>query len=190
MRLLTAALLLLTFGLAQFRPEIVSPRPGEALQGRVTITGSSDTIGFASYELAFAYPADSTGTWFLIAQSNQPVQDGTLGEWDTSLVTDGDYTLRLRVLLDDGSSLEVLVPDLRVRNYTPVETPTPAPSPVFPTRTLSAVTSSLPAPTSTPLPPNPAALTAGRLLSGLGYGALAAVALLFLLFIYTRLRRN
>lgn len=190
MRLFVAIILLLTSNRIQFRPEIVSPRPGEALQGRVTITGASNAIGFASYELAFAYPADPTGTWFLIAQSNQPVQDGTLGEWDTTLVTDGDYTLRLRVLLDDGSSLEVLAPDLRVRNYTPVETPTPGTSPVFPTRTPSAFTPSPPGETSTPRPPNPAALTPERLLSGLGWGALAAAALLFLLFIYTRLRRN
>lgn len=190
MRLLTAVLLLLASGLAQFRPEIVSPRPGEALQGRVTISGASDAIGFVSYELAFAYPADSTGTWFLIVQSERPVQDGVLGEWDTTLVTDGNYTLRLRVLLDDGSSLEVLVPDLRVRNYTPVETPTPGPSPIFPTRTLSAITPSLPGPTSTPLPPNPAALTPERLRAGLGYGALGMLALLVLFGAYLFLRRR
>jgi hypothetical protein len=190
MRPLIAVALLLAFGLAQVRPEIVSPRPGEALQGRVTITGASNAIGFASYELAFAYPSDPTGTWFLIAQSERPVQEGTLGEWDTTLVTDGNYTLRLRVFLDDGSSLEVLVPDVRVRNYTPVETPTAGPAPVFPTRTPFAFAPSLPGPTSTPLPVNPAALTSERLRAGLGYGALAMLSLLILLSAYLFLRRR
>jgi hypothetical protein len=190
MRLLTVLFLLLTHNLAQLSPAVVSPRPGEALQGKIAITGTSDAIGFLSSELAFAYPGDPTGTWFLIAQSGQPVQAGMLAEWDTTAITDGTYTLRLRVFLDDGTSLEILVPDLRVRNYTPVETATPDPISATGTPTLFAVTPTIRLPTSTPLPPNPAALTPSRILSSLGYGALAAVAFLFFLFIYNRLRRN
>jgi hypothetical protein len=190
MRLFAAFFLLLTTHLAQLRPAIVSPRPGDALQGKIVIAGTSDAIGFLSSELAFAYPTDPTGTWFLIAQSRVAVQDGSLAEWDTTAITDGNYTLRLRVFLDDGTSFDVLVPDLRVRNYTPVETPTPGPTTATLTPTLPAVTPTRRIPTSTPLPPNPAALTPPRILSSLGYGALAAVVFLLFLYLYNRLRRN
>ncbi len=189
MRSLFTSVLLLLSTLAQLRPEITSPRPGEALRGVTAITGTANAVGFVSYELSFAYPDDPTGTWFLIAQSSRPVQGGTLGEWDTTLVTDGTYTLRLLVRLDDGSSLEVLAPDLRVRNYTPVETPTPGPVLVFPTRTLPAATPALSAPTFTPLPSNPAALTPGHLRTALAYGALGMLALLVVFGVYLSLRR-
>ncbi|MBI4730624.1 MAG: hypothetical protein HY781_00530 [Chloroflexi bacterium] len=185
-----AFLLYAAITLAQFGPAVVSPRPGEALQGMVTITGTSDVVGFTSYEITFAYPDDLTGTWFLISQSSQPVQDGTLTVWDTTTITDGNYVLRLLVFLDDGTSLEVRVPDLRVRNYTPVETATPGPTSVAGTATLPVVTPAIPLPTSTQFPPNPAALTPSRILTSLGYGALAAVAGIALLGVYAALRRR
>ncbi|MEW6093808.1 MAG: hypothetical protein AB1531_07590 [Chloroflexota bacterium] len=183
--------LILAFFLFQaVTPAIVSPGPGAALQGMVTITGTSDAIGFVSYELAFAYPNDPTGTWFLIAQSNQAVQNGILAEWDTTAITDGNYTLRLLVILDNGTSLEVRVPDLRVRNYTPVETPTPGPTRAPATESLPAATPSIPLPTLIPLPANPAVLTASRILSSLGYGAVAAASVLLVLSLYLRLRKS
>lgn len=191
MRLISTLLLLLATRLAQFSPAIAAPRPGEALQGKVVIAGTSDAVGFTSFELAFAYPADPTGTWFLVAQSGEAVRDGTLAEWDTTALTDGNYTLRLRVFLDDGTSLDVLVPDLRVRNYTPVETPTPGPTAAARTLTLPAATPPALRPsTPTPLPPNPAVLTSSRLFASLGYGAAAAAVVILLLVLYNRLRRN
>jgi hypothetical protein len=183
--------LILAFFLFQaVTPAIVSPGPGAALQGTVTITGTSDAIGFVSYELAFAYPDDPTGTWFLVAQSNRAVQNGILAEWDTTVISDGNYTLRLLVFLDNGASLEVRVPDLRVRNYTPVETPTPGPTSAPATESLPTATPYIPLPTLTSLPANPAVLTASRILSGLGYGALAAVSVLLVLSLYLRLRKS
>jgi hypothetical protein len=121
-------------------PEIavVSPRPGEALQGVVTITGSAAVDGFAAMELSFAYSHDPGRTWFLIQESLQPVSSGALAAWDTTTITDGDYDLRLLVILKDGTKKMVVVAGLRVRNYTPVETNTP--------------TATKPAPAATPEP--------------------------------------
>jgi hypothetical protein len=172
---------------------IISPQPGEALQGQVTINGNSDVAGFVSAEIAFAYSDDPTGTWFLIAAGNQPVRDGVLAVWDTTTITDGLYTLRLSVILGDGSQVDVTVPALRVRNYTPVETAIASstslePAPIASVTLVAA--SATPFPTPTSLPPNPAALTPSRIYASLGYGALAVLAILLLLALYLRLRRT
>ena len=167
---------------------IRSPQAGEALQGQVTITGSSNVAGFASAEVSFAYANDPTGTWFLITSSGQPMAQGTLAVWDTMTITDGLYTLRLRVKLGDGSYIDAIVPDLRVRNYTPVETSTPTAAPVHATPVPNAIATVTPYPTPTALPSNPAALSPSRIYASLGYGALIVAALFLLFGLYARLR--
>jgi hypothetical protein len=175
---------------AQSGPAVISPRQGEALQGVVTVKGSSDMTGFLSSEIAFAYAGDPTGTWFPIAASSQPVADGTLATWDTTTITDGDYVLRLRVYLTDGSNLDIIVANLRVRNYTPVETPTPAPTALQATLVPTATLMATPFPTLTALPRNPAALTPADISTSIACGGLAAVLLLLVLGVYLWLRRK
>ena len=142
---------------------IDSPGPGEALQGVVTISGTTGLADFRSAEVAFAYQADPTGTWFTIQQSSQPVNDGALARWDTTTITDGEYRLRLQVFLKDGRVLESLVEGVRVRNYTPVETSTPiVPTPGQPTPTFTATPRKdfvAVAQNPTLLPTNPAQVT-------------------------------
>jgi hypothetical protein len=154
---------------------ITLPAGGEALQGVVAVQGRTAVEGFAFAEVAFAYQSDPTNTWFLIQQSGAPVEGGLLANWDTSTITDGDYRLRLQVFQKDGQVQEVLVNGLRVRNYSPVETSTPAPAgertitpqatpvaPPSPTRTpLSDFQVAARSPT--PLPTNPATLSTERL---------------------------
>ena len=146
---------------------IVSPETGQIVQGLVLVSGTVTVLGFSSYELSFAYQDDPTGTWFTLQNSSLPVFEGELGAWDTTTLTDGDYILRLRVFLLDGSLQETTVSDLRVRNYTAVPTSTVTPTAtafaqiVPPTAQLIApmpatVTPSHPTPT--PLPPNPAGI--------------------------------
>lgn len=105
--------------------EIDAPLGGDALQGVVSIVGSTDLPGFRSVEVAFAYQSDSTGTWFLIQQGSKPVHRDVLTSWDTTTITDGEYRLRVRVTLDDGKTVETVISGLRVRNYTPIEVSTP-----------------------------------------------------------------
>jgi hypothetical protein len=172
------------------QPVVIKPRAGEVLQGTLTVTGSSDVAGFLSAEITFAYSGDTTGTWFLIAEGSQPVEDGTLATWDTTTIADGDYVLRLRVTLTDGSYLDATVPDLRVRNYTPVETITPAST--APQATLAPISTptATPYPTPTPLPPNPAELTSTNVWKSIGYGGLGTILLFIILGIYLWLRRK
>ena len=132
-------------------------------------------------------PIPATGTWFLIAASDQPVSGGALAQWDTTGLSDGEYVLRLRVELQDGLSLEVQVPGLRVRNYTPVETATPEPAAPPPPAVESPAPT--PAPTFTPppastptgLPDNPVEIGDAQVYASLASGALFAL-LSFIIF--------
>ena len=103
---------------------ISSPMDGQVVQGQLTISGTVSALGFSSYELAFAYEDDPTQTWFMLTDSSQPVFEGELGTWDTNALTDGNYILRLKVSLLDGTEQETRITGLRVRNYTAVPTST------------------------------------------------------------------
>ena len=169
---------------------VFAPLAGQAVQGRVPVQAYTAIQGFQAAELFFGYAEDQTGTWFLIGQADEPVMGGEIGTWDTSLITDGNYDLRLLVVLQDGTQVETVVPGLRVRNYTPVETDTP--TPVIPTDTplpgekpTSTVTP-IPTVTSTPtpLPTNPAEMTTDQITGSLGKGALAAIGAFIILGFY------
>ena len=175
---------------------IQNPSPGQALQGMVVIHGNTAVEGFQKAELEFSYHANSSGTWFLIEESDAPVT-GDLAQWDTNTITDGVYDLRLTVILADGSQTSVTVDGVRVRNYSAIETDTPTPPPLnatpnpgealastaSPTATLTATPQAL-TPTFTPLPVNPAQLSTLQVWGSLGKGALAAAGLFALMGIY------
>ena len=214
MRFIQTLRFFLLFALVQqAAPAITAPLTGQTVAGQISIFGTADAPNFASAELAFAYASDPTETWFALQTFTQPVQASALATWDTSLLTDGDYSLRLRIFLQDGTSQDVTVTDLHVNNsvapptamVTPTQLPTatvtasPLPtdetfatpstlSTPFPTETPVAVSTSAPQPT--PLPANPAALTPDSIYSNLGRGALLALILFLVLGIFLRLRHN
>jgi hypothetical protein len=176
---------------------IITPSDGQALKGNVGITGSTAIQGFASAQLSFRYSDHPTETWFLIQAGIQPVKDGNLAEWDTSTITDGLYDLRLEVERQAGEPVVYTVNQLRVRNYTPVETNTP--TPVTPTSTSlpgdTPVPTVTPTPTDTPvpptvtaLPPNPAQISRQDLGLSLGKGAIFTVGLFALIGIYLSIK--
>ena len=172
---------------------LLTPVSGQALQGLVAVTGRLPAEGFRSAELSFTYDQDPRQTWFLLAQLDKPVE-GKLADWDTTVLTDGDYVLRLQVQLENGEQIETTIPSLRVRNYSPVETDTPAPTPSpKPGETPLPTPSPLPTdtprpPTPTSLPPNPASISKQDIQGSLAKGALIAVGGLALLGLYGRLR--
>ena len=170
------------------------------LKGQVPVSGVTDIPGFASAELAFAYDPDPTATWFTLQTASLPVTGGVIDTWDTTAVSDGDYMLRLRVTLLDGSEQETFV-RVKVRNYTVVPTNTPD---VTPTATviLEVPTAILLADTSTPtaqpvvlidtptaLPPNPARVTTTEIFSEFWRGALIVGVLVLVFGALVRLRR-
>jgi len=188
---------------------IQSPLPGQVLQGYFLITGNTEVADFDSYEVYFGYANDQTGTWFIIQRSSSPIQNNMLTPWDTSTITDGDYALRMVVFHIDGSQEIIIVPGLRVRNYTPIETDTPTLQPpsatpatgtplsltASPLSTLPPTVTPLPPtltplpPTLTPLPTNPAVISTTDIVSTLGMGAGIGLGSLALLGIYLGIRQ-
>lgn len=184
---------------AQDSPPIAisSPAPEEVLRGQVTVTGRLDYASFVSARLEFAYADNPTGTWFTIQAFSQPVVDATLATWDTTSITDGSYTLRLRVLFEDGSSQEAAVP-VQIANDslpTPTSEPTRTAEPetaLLPTPFLLAASptpTEVPRPTPSPLPPNPISLGRNEVYGSLGRGALVILGLFALAGLILRVRR-
>jgi hypothetical protein len=192
-------------GYAQVTPVpdvvIVEPQPGQSIQGVIAVMGRTSIPAFQSAEVLFGYANDPSQTWFFITESTTPVEAGLLAEWDTSTLTDGNYTLRLVVYRTDGSRVVVIVPGLRVRNYSPVETSTPAPisAPTAsatplpgsdPQVTQPALATATPAPaTITPLPANPAELSPQDISHNLLRGAAGTSLALAALGLYLAIRK-
>ncbi len=181
-------------------PVITAPTAGQVLQGQVAVTGTTDIPNFVSSELDFSYAADQTNTWFLIQSSTEPADNATLGAWDTTTISDGDYQLRLRVNLSDGSFQDASV-SVKVRNYTALATATATATATQPALEIPTAILLAPSPTSTntprPTPPtptllptNPAVITPPDIVSGFWRGALVVVLLFAVFGILIRLRRS
>jgi hypothetical protein len=168
---------------------IVSPHPGEALQGQVIISGTTDLEGFQSYTVDFAYQQDATGTWFPIYQGKDVVKAGALATWDTTTISDGVYRVRVMVFLTDGRAVQTVISGLRVRNYTAVETSTPAPLATVEGQPTAAPADYIPGQTTlTPSDENPAQVSGMDLSGSLALGGLVALGLFVLLGFYLAVR--
>lgn len=177
---------------------ITSPALGDALRGEVTVTGTTDVLGFTGSQLDFSYASNPTDTWFTLQASAQPVVDSPLAIWDTTLISDGDYVLRLRVFVEDGTFQEVKVP-VKVQNDTPIVMPTPVITSTpdkldvgLPTPFLVAASPTptpTPRPTPTPLPANAVSMNQTAVYTSLGRGALVIIGLFAFVGIILRFRR-
>jgi hypothetical protein len=199
MFLLTLSLLI-TSWFAPFQqntagPILDLPMPGQAVQGVVIISGTTQVDQFASAQVEFRYEDDPLQTWFLIQDNIPAIQNDVLTSWDTTTITDGSYHLRLNVRKTDGTSISVEVTGVRVRNYSIIETNTPDRAPVetlqsSPSPTLSPV---IALSTPTPQPPNPVAITTFDLRNSAGRGLFIVLAAFLIFGIYfglSRLRRR
>ena len=145
---------------------LTDPVPGAPVQGLVQISGFIDVEEWERYDLEFAFTQQNV--WFPISIRQSALEGNILGEWDTSSITDGDYDLRFTVFLADGTSLEILVEGVRVRNYSMIETSTPAPTSVDIQQTYTPTPENTQTPaseaTNTPISsiPNPAEFSSPR----------------------------
>lgn len=167
--------------------EILDPQGGEAISGVYTIRGSASHPSFLAYQLSFAQMDDPMETWFLLGDpQTTPVQEGGIGLWETTGISDGEYRLRLEVFLENEQSIVTVVEGIRVRNRSTVETATALP-------VAAQVTATQSPPTKTPRPtPLPPASVDGTLSIQQGFFAGIILGLLFLssLGIYLFMRRR
>ena len=170
---------------------ITSPVEGEVLSGVVEIIGTSEITGFGQSELAFSNVIGPIETWFPISKSSNSVKADLLYSWDTTLITDGDYRLRLRVFSEDNSISEFVISIITIRNYTPTKVPSPTTTLVFldPTATRVSPTEALVL-KPTELPENPLALSTSDLAKSLIYGILTIFSLIGISSIYSRWLRK
>jgi LysM repeat protein len=81
------------------------PNVGAMLNGLVRIVGTARALNFAYYELEIRQEG-SEQAYANLYTSHDPVTDGELGQWDTSLFPNGEYWLRLTVINNDNAYLE------------------------------------------------------------------------------------
>jgi hypothetical protein len=130
---------------------ISSPASNAVVRDAVPIMGSADYPSFQFYIIELS-PEPVGDQWQIIGEiHDQPVVNGVLETWNTALVPDGSYTLRLRVVRLDGNYSEGYAQQVVVSNAAPLPTDTPTPAPV------EEVAPADVAPTITPtdLPPTP-----------------------------------
>ncbi|MGE5251833.1 MAG: transglycosylase domain-containing protein [Bacteroidota bacterium] len=117
------------------------------------IKGSADATGlFQSWQLE----ADQGSGWVLLTQSQSPVRDGTLYNWDLSTEPNGPVNLRLTVTGQKGEVSRTVQIVLGVPTATPLPlTPTPFPGTAtpLPTGVPTATPTPLGTPTATPTEP-------------------------------------
>jgi membrane carboxypeptidase/penicillin-binding protein PbpC len=116
-------------------------QPTLAIQGTANATGD-----FKSWRLEFGL-GNNPGDWTVLAQSDQPVNNALMFNWDLSNLPNQTITLHLYVKGANGYAekfihFSVAVPT-PTPTITPFPTPTDTPVPVIPTDT--------PAPTDTPV---------------------------------------
>lgn len=123
MRRIVALLLLSLFTLPVFAQDaniqITFPPPVYSLRGTISIVGTVNPPDLQNYffEMADASAEPATATWTPVTlPSRSAVIDGTLAQLNTTIVPDGIYTLRLRVLLQSGETSFLTVGPLRIAN--------------------------------------------------------------------------
>ena len=112
-------------------------------------------------EVAEAVSIDTDGPTRrkFLARLQGEVEDTELVLWDTTTLTDGNYDLQLIIEREDEEPLVYNILGLRVRNYSLIETNTPAPTnTAAPDEAATSIPTITPAPTQvrptpTPLPP-------------------------------------
>lgn len=127
---------------------ITSPANNAVVQGTVEIVGSADHPAFQFYIIEFHPEPVTNDQWQIIGTIHEaPVLNGVLESWNTTLYPDGSYTLRLRVVRQDGNYSEFFSQQVVIANAQPLPTDTPTITP-----TPAQV---VPTATPTDLPPTP-----------------------------------
>jgi hypothetical protein len=92
--------------------EMTFPKPGDTISGKIEILGTVDVPDFGFYKYEFA-PAGSD-LWATISADRKTKKNESLGTWLTSVLTPGDYQLRLVVTDTQGNVLPPCIIPVRI----------------------------------------------------------------------------
>lgn len=187
----------------QVLSRIASPGENSVVRGIVPIVGSAVDVQFWKYEVHFAPYPNPLQQWTAIGGVHEsPVTDGLLETWNTTVVPDGSYSIRLRVVDKTGNYREMFANGVLVANAAPTETavPTRTPAPTAtgtpaatPTFMLPTAPLAQPSPTPTLARPTPSGIVGGldpaALRQSVCLGAQLMAALLVVLGLILLLRR-
>lgn len=121
--------------------QITSPEVSTEVRGRVSIIGSASIPSFQFYKVEFGF-GPNPAQWSVIGDLHRsPVVNAQLEVWDTTLLPDGVYTLRLQAVKLDGNWEEFYVRQVAIANTRPTATATSEATPtrqstIAPTRTV------------------------------------------------------
>ncbi len=174
---------------------ILSPAESSVLQGIVAIKGTVTGIGLQRAEVSFRYQDGDAETWFLIDQVNEFVVDAVIANWDTAIIADGTYQLRIDAYYEDGHQLETMINDLRIRNYTAVETSvkptddtTISGSTKIPSTSIPTIIAQVATPT--PLAANELALTTNDIVNSIIQGSIIGILSIIIISVWLYIRHR
>jgi hypothetical protein len=90
------------------------PEEGDEITGAVEISGTVNIPNFGFYKLEMKRPEEAN--WQTILAGNDPIQNGIIGIWNTSLLPPGYHQLGLVVTDNQGKALPACVMQVRVTN--------------------------------------------------------------------------
>lgn len=88
------------------------PTPGQEIRGSLELRGTVkiEDFGFYKYEVS----PQGADAWVTISAGREVVVNGVLGLWDTSVVTPGDYQIRLVAIDNQGNETFPCIVPVRV----------------------------------------------------------------------------
>jgi hypothetical protein len=115
--------------------DITSPTDGAVLSGEVTIQGTASHPNFASYGVLYApgpRPTESSQWVPIVFGVPNMVVNGALATWDTTELSNGQYTLALAVYEVGNDTPQLhFVNNLTIQNEEATPTPTLTPAPTI-----------------------------------------------------------
>jgi hypothetical protein len=152
--LLLAAMLFLMGSLWPAQPiraqaGITAPTNGAAVSGDVVIMGTATIDPFQKYELHYKLEPSGNDAYIYFAGATTPVTNGQLGVWQAGGLPPGKYSLRLRVVKNDGNYAEYYTTNISVNQSGAAQEPSPSPTSSEPTPTPIPTATFTPAPQPT-----------------------------------------
>jgi membrane peptidoglycan carboxypeptidase len=129
---------------------IISPTDNQTVSGVVAVTGAASATTFNRYQLEYALASSPNNFTIIGGPVTTPQTSGTLGQWDTTNIPNGNYILRLAMFANNGGNAFRSV-RVVVSNTPPTPTPTVPPPVVVPT-SPPIIVPTIPFTETTPLP--------------------------------------